>query len=139
MSNYLGWWLFDAIALAGAALLIPSGNEGDHLFIALNDPGRFEGYGSNPCVVLVNLSSVREGVPYDATCVLDAGEHEFVRHPSFVFYRNARIEPESHVLRLVEQGLFKPHVAVSAEVLQRIKSGLFASPHTKREFKRFKF
>ena len=89
--------------------------------------------------MLVNLSSVREGVPYDTTCVLDAGEHEFIRHPSFVFYRNARIEPESHVLQLVEQGLFKPHVAVSAEVLQRIKSGLFASPHTKREFKRFKF
>lgn len=123
---------------AGATLLMPSGNEGDHLFIALNDPCQFEGYGSNPCVLLVNLSSVRAGVPYDATCVLGAGEHEFVRHPSFVFYRNARIETVNHVLRLVEQGRFKPQVAMPAEVLQRIKSGLFASPHTKREFKRIK-
>jgi len=124
---------------AGATPLIPPGNAGDHLFVALNDPCRFEGYGPNPCVLLVNLSSVREGVPYDATCVLNAGDHEFIRHPSFVFYRNARIEPESHVVRLVQQGVFKPHVAVSVEVLQRIKVGLFASPHTKREFKRFRF
>ena len=124
---------------AGATLLMPSGNEADHLYIVLNDPCRFEGYGSNPCVLLVNVSSVREGVPYDATCLLEPGEHEFVRHSSFVFYRNARIEQESHILRLVDQGLFKPHTAVSVRVFQRIKAGLFDSPHTKREFKRFKF
>lgn len=124
---------------AGATLLMPSGNEGDHLYVVLNDPCAFDSYGSNPCVLLVNLSSVREGVPYDATCVLDPGEHAFVRRQSFVFYRNARIEQESHILRLMDQGLFKPHVAVSDEVFQRIKAGLSDSPHTKREFKRFKF
>jgi hypothetical protein len=41
---------------AGATLLMPSGNEGDHLYIALNDPQSFENYGRQPCVVLVNLS-----------------------------------------------------------------------------------
>ena len=118
---------------------MPSGNEGDHLYIALNDPRLFEGYGRQPCVVLVNLSSVREGVPFDETCVLEPDEHPFVRQRSFVFYRNARIEPESHILQLTQQGLFKPHEPMAAEVFQRIKAGLFVSPHTKREFKRFKF
>jgi len=124
---------------AGATLLMPSGNDGDHLYIVLNDPQTFESYGRHACVVLVNLSSVREGMPYDETCVLEASAHPFVRHRSFVFYRNARVEQESHILQLTQRGLFKPHVPVSVEVFQRIKAGLFDSPHTKREFKRFKF
>ena len=123
---------------AGATLLMPSGSEGDHLYVVLNDPQPFDGYGSNFCVLLVNLSSVREGAPFDDTCVLDAGTHPFVQHRSFVFYRHARVEPESHMLRLVEQGLFKPHEPRAAETFQRIKAGLYASPHTKREFKRLK-
>ena len=118
---------------------MPSGNEGDHLYIVLNDPRPFDGYGKNPSVVLVNLSSVRESVPHDATCVLEAGAHPFVRQRSFVFYRNARIEPESHVLQLTQQGVFKPHESMPADVFQRIRAGLFESPHTKREFKRMRF
>jgi hypothetical protein len=123
---------------AGATLLMPSGNEGDHLYVVLNNPVPFDGYGQHPCAVLVNLSSVREGVPHDATCVLEPGEHPFVAQRSFVFYRNARIERESHVTQVMLQGLFKPHAPMPETVLQRIKAGLFASPHTKREFKRFK-
>lgn len=124
---------------AGATLLMPSGNEGDHLYIVLNDPRPFENRGNNLWVVLVNLSSVREGVPHDATCVLEPGEHPFVSRRSFVFYRNARIEQESHVLQLTQNGLFKPHDPMSAGVLQKIKAGLYESPHTKREFKRIRF
>jgi len=124
---------------AGATLLMPSGNEGDHLYIVLNDPQPFENYGRHACVVLVNLSSLREGVPHDATCVLEPGEHAFVTRKSFVFYRNARIEQENHVLQLVRQGVFKPHEPMPTAVLRRIKAGLFASPHTKREFKRMRF
>jgi hypothetical protein len=78
-------------------------------------------------------------MPYDAACVLAPGEHPFVTRESFVFYRYARIEQVSHVLQLMRQGVYKPHVAVSAAVFQRVKAGLFDSPHTKREFKRFKF
>lgn len=117
---------------------MPSGSDGDHLYVVLNDPQPFDSYGSSPCVLLVNLSSVREGVPFDDTCVLDTGVHPFVRHRSFVFYRHVRIEHESHVLRLVEQGLFKPHEPMPADTLQQIKAGLYASAHTKREFKRLR-
>ena len=124
---------------AGATLLMPSGNAGDHLYIVLNDPRPFEGYGQHPCVLLVNLSSVREGMPYDAACVLAPGEHPFVTHESFVFNRYARIEQVSHVLQLMRQGVYKPQQPMLAEVFQRVKAGLFESPHTKREFKRMRF
>ena len=59
---------------AGATLLIPSG-AGKHLFVVLNHPVPFAGYGSQPCVVLVNVSTVREHIPQDATCTLPAGCH----------------------------------------------------------------
>ncbi|MBX9903619.1 MAG: hypothetical protein K2Y31_04630 [Burkholderiales bacterium] len=129
-----GWQL-----CAGATLLMPSGNQGNHLHVALNDPCPFENYGSHASVILVNLSSIRDGLPYDTTCVLAAGAHPFIKRDSFVFYRNARIEQASHVVKLVERGVFSAHQPVSAEVLQVVKAGLYQSPFTKREFKQFRF
>ena len=89
--------------------------------------------------MLVNLSSIRDGLPYDQTCVLPAGAHPFIKRDSFVFYRNARIEQASHVVQLVDSGLFTAHQPVSAALLQAVKDGLYQSPFTKREFKQFKF
>ena len=95
--------------MAGATRLIPSGADGDHLYVVLNDPKPFPGYGSHPCVVLVNVSTVRQGGKHDDTCVLGAGCHPFVKQDSYVVYRSARIERVQHVQRLVQQGLFKSH------------------------------
>jgi hypothetical protein len=48
---------------AGSTLLIPSG-AGKHLFVVLNDPVVLQGYGQQGCVVLVNISTVRQEIPY---------------------------------------------------------------------------
>ena len=120
----------------GTTLLIPSGRDGDHLFVVLNDAVKFEGRGARPHVVLVNLSTVpREGVPYDATCVLQSGCHPFVRVDSYAYYRQARIEPLDHLVNLVEKGVFKLHEPMEPELVQRIRAGLVASPFTSRELK----
>ncbi len=129
-----GWRL-----CAGATLLMPSGSQGHHLYIALNDPRPFENYGPHPSVVLVNLSSIRDGLSYDETCVLRAGAHPFLKHDSFVVYRYARIEPAAHVERLITQGVFSANHPVSDDVLRAVIAGLYQSPFTKREFKRFSF
>lgn len=129
-----GWRL-----CAGATLLIPSGSHGNHLHIVLNGPRLFENYGPQPCVILVNLSSIKYGLPFDQTCVLSAGAHPFIKHDSFVFYRNARIEQAAHVERLIAQGVFIAHYPVSDNVLRAVIAGLYQSPFTKREFKRFSF
>ena len=120
---------------AGATLLMPSGVEGNHLFVILNDPKVFPGYGPNPCVALVNLSTVRAEVSYDNTCVLQAGCHSFVVRNSYVVYRNVRIEQETHLITLVLQGLFRPHDPILGTDFTNIKNGLTGSPFTKREFK----
>jgi len=126
----VGWQL-----LQGSALLMPSGYVGDHLFVALNDPTVFSGYGTKPQVLLANLSTVRQGVHYDATCVLQPGCHPFVKVESYVVYRSARIDPEAHLLAMVQNGLFTPQEPMSAAIVSNIRAGLIASPFTKREFK----
>lgn len=122
-------------ATAGATLLMPSGADGDHLYIVLNEPKPFPEYGSHPCVVLVNVSTIRQGVRHDQTCVLNAGCHPFVKHDSYIVYRSARIERASHVQRLVHQGLFRPHTPFEEGLLALVKVGLRSSPFTTREFK----
>ena len=119
---------------AGATLLIPSG-AGKHLFVVLNHPMPFPGYGSQPCVVLVNVSSVRKGIPYDTTCTLAAGCHPFVVAESYVRYQDARVYRADELATRVTQGLFSPHEPMSRERLKAITAGLKASPRTKREFK----
>ena len=120
---------------AGATLLIRSG-QGNHLFVALNDPRPFDGYGSALCLALVNFSSVpKPPAPFDNTCVLAAGCHPFVQHDSYVYYRHTRIEQERDVLQRLAQGVYIPHEPVTAAVLARIRAGLLQSPFTRREFK----
>lgn len=126
----VGWQLQQ-----GATLRMPSGPDGDHLFVVLNDPKVFPNYGSNPQVLLVNLSTVRQGVHFDATCLLQPGCHPFVKVESYVLYRSARVEPEAHVLALVQKGLFTPQDPMPVAIVGDIRSGLIASPFTKREFK----
>ena len=122
---------------AGATLLMPSG-AGDHLFVVLNDPAVFAGYGARPQVVLVSLGTVRPGIPHDPTCVLEPGCHAFVKVESYVVYKRARIDPLAHVQKLVEQGLFKPLDAMPPEVFADIRAGLQVSPFTKGEFRELK-
>lgn len=115
---------------------MPSG-QGNHLFVALNDPGPFDGYGSAPCLALVNFSSIpNPPVPFDRTCVIVAGCHPFVQHDSYVSYRHTRIEQERDVVARIAQGVYIPHEPIDVALLQRIRAGLLVSPFTRREFKR---
>lgn len=123
---------------AGDTLLMPSGSQGSHLFVLLNDPKTFPGYGSREHVVLVNLSTVQAHTPYDTTCVLQPGSHAFVKQTSFVYYRGVRIEPVDHLVKLVQQGYFQPHDPMPAAEFATILAGLVASPFTKREFKQLR-
>jgi hypothetical protein len=60
---------------------MPSGSvanrAGLHLFIQMTEP-----LGRDEKILLLSVSTIREGVPYDDACVLDVGEHEFIKHPS---------------------------------------------------------
>ncbi len=86
---------------------MPSGPQGDHLFVILNKPADFGGYPPRSCV-LVNLCTVRRG-PYDTTRVIQPGAHPFVKRLTYVGYRHTRMEQESHLTKLVQARIFIPH------------------------------
>jgi hypothetical protein len=108
-----------------------------HLFVVLNGPKSFEGYGAVLCIALVSLSSVpvAQGVKYDTACVLTKGCHPSIQHDSYVYYKGTRLEQVRDVQLRVTQGFYIPGTPVEPELLQRIRQGLLDSPFTKREFK----
>jgi hypothetical protein len=114
------------LPLKRATLLIPSGPLTDtdrkHLFILLTDP-HVDDVGKN-CVLMVSISTVRQSVPYDSTCMLYRGDHTFVKHDSYVFYQKARLEEADKVLRGVKGGLLVPQDPLSGEVFARVCKGL---------------
>ena len=73
-----------------STILIPY-NEVRHLFLIMNDPCP-EGM----CLSLM-ITSIKAGRIHDSTCILDVGDHDFIRHPSFVLYRMAETLKASHV------------------------------------------
>lgn len=114
------------LPLKRATLLIPSGPQEDetrkHLFILLTDPHADDA--GNRCVLMVSLSTVRQGLPHDQTCILYSGDHPFVKHDSFVVYQKARLEEVDKLLRGVNSGKLVPQTPMDGAILARICKGL---------------
>lgn len=127
------------VPLRRATLLIPSGPLGDpdrkHLFILLTDPAADDS--GRLCVLLVSISSVKPGVPYDGTCILYAGDHPFVKHDSYVVYQKARLEEADKLLRGVKRGLLIPQEPLDGSVFARICRGFTESRMTPIKFVEF--
>lgn len=123
-----------------ATILMPSGpshNPGqNHLFVVLTDP-TINDQDSLNSVLLSGISSIHPSVRYDNSCVLRVGDHVFLRHDSFVFYRHARIEPVDHLIRGVNNGRLIPMEPMRDDVFTRVCAGLLASPDTIPRIKRF--
>jgi hypothetical protein len=122
----------------GDAILVPSGpnNGQQHLFIILNNPAVFKGYGSMDHCVFVGISSIRASVPYDATYVLAPGDHPFVQRPSYIYYKGVRIEPAQQIDRLIAQKYFTLHATPFTQTqVFAVRAGFKTSPTINRAFK----
>ena len=115
------------LPLRRATILIPSGPEGDqerkHLFILLTDPYKNANM-DDSCALMVSLSTIRIGVPYDPTCILYEGDHPFIKHESYVFYQKARLENAVKILRGVKSGQLIPQDPIDQGVFARVCKGL---------------
>lgn len=107
-----------------AGLLMPY-NDAPHLFAVMNDPCP-EGL----CLVLM-ITSVKERRYYDPTCVLNVGDHPFIRHPSWVAYRIADMPRANHIGNMVDKKLFVVKEDWDAAVFNRIASGIYNSDEAK--------
>lgn len=116
-----------------ATLLVTSGPENDperkHMFIVLTDPIKLTD-STNKQVLMVPLSSSRPNIPYyDPACILQIGDHPFIKHESFIFYREARIEDANKLLKGVAKGDFLQKDCIDQEVFDRITKGLYQTEH----------
>ena len=120
----------------GKTFLVPSGPRGNHFFFVILGPIKAPGYGSDSQFVSVNATALKDGHPFDDACVLEPGDHPFIKHKRYIPYRHARLDSYMNLKNLVNKGVLIPNVDCSPDLLQRIIDGATKSHHFYREFKR---
>lgn len=108
-----------------------------HLHVICNDPVYYP-INDCYCILVVNISSVHQGVPYDATCVLDVGDHDFIKHPSYVVYAEAVIWRVDNVTKKQASGEITTHNDMPEATFLRILSGFDVSDQVKPKNLKFK-
>lgn len=106
-------------------MLIPSGATGSHLFIVVTE--KCAG-GSH---LLFSVTSVRPNVSYDNACEFMGGEHEFITHHSYVYYRLAEQRRADSITKLVDNGYFTLKADLEGKHFKRICAGAKGSKFIK--------
>jgi hypothetical protein len=103
----------------------------DHLWVIITSPTGLRGN-----FIAANMTSIKNGLPMDSSCLLHPGDHPFVRKPTEVHYIRAR---EWHVNGFDSMSSYgsqvKKHSPVSKAVLYRIQKGAIKSPFLKERLK----
>ena len=96
---------------------------------------------NDPCpdtlCLLVMISSVKAGRRFDATCLLEKGDHEFIDHKSYCVYRLAMQSLAAHIGRMVNSRVYIAKADFPPKTFCRIADGLYQSPETKRSIVRY--
>jgi len=121
--------------LRKGAILIPTG-PCDHLHIICSNPA-FYPRNVKDCVLAVNLSTTTPILDYDKTCILQNGEHPFIKHDSYVFYKKAEILGVDSISRNIADGTFSTHQPFNDVVFERILSGFAVSQEVRPKIKAF--
>lgn len=115
--------------------LIPVGTA-PHLHFICNDPVFYPKNGKN-CVLLVNISSIKNDIYHDSSCILNPGDHSFITKPSFVYYSKAEIYSVSGIMQEINQGNYVCKEDCNDQIFKRILDGFQLSEDVKMKI--FKF
>ena len=118
-----------------STILMPSGAT-DHLHFVCCNPVFYPAY-NRECVLLVNISSIKQDLEYDTSCILQVGDHPFISKPSYIYYRKADIFGIETIKRSVAQGDFTIHQDCNESVFQRILDGFKISDEVRRRVLQF--
>jgi len=119
------------IVKAGVCLHLTSKDQTKHLHVVLNDP---KPYNDFPATVgVLSLSSTLKA---DTTVVLKPGDHPFVKRETFVVFAWAKVIDAAKLeVNIQRDGTIKHQDDCSAELLERIRQGVYASPFSKPAIK----
>lgn len=113
---------------SGDTLLLTGGGvQPPHLWVILWGPA-----GPADAYLAVMLTSLRSHS--DRTCILDVGDHPFIRHPTSVSYREVMRVTRERLSELAANGTARPRRPVTGAVLERVRAGFFASAHTQHAY-----
>ena len=123
------------VPAVGECIVVPSGPK-PHLFVVVFGPQVLTGYGTNPQVLMANVTSCVPNTQHDASCILNTGDHSFVTHASYIAYNFMRVEAEATIMKMVNSKVWMPDATCPGQTLQRIFAGICASKRTVKEYKR---
>ena len=101
----------------GDAFVLKNLGVDDHLWVVVSDPDR-----GPDRVVIVSLTTLTP--QKEQACVIQGGEHPWVRHLSCAAYEFARIVRKADLNQLRHAGQFDMQVPVSAALLERLRRGV---------------
>lgn len=122
-------------AIRGGTVLAYTGST-PHLHIVCSDPAFYPEIGGIG-VLVVNISSVKEDLAYDCTCVLHAGAHPFVVHDSYVVYAKAVVWKLESIEKRIENGEVVSQSNLAEPYISNVISGFFKSPFVVRRILKF--
>ena|SRR5438552_3579664 len=99
-----------------------------HLWVILSDPDL-----DSERIVLVNLTTYT--IDEESHCILQKGDHPFVRHKTAVRYEEARIVSSAELSKLLKNHLTQRE-RMSGAVLKRIRDGASKSDRLREECRR---
>lgn len=116
-------------------LLILSGPV-EHLHIVMNDPVYSHEHGWDG-VLAVNISSVKPGIYHDPSCIVQAGQHQFVSRDSWVVYREAAVMRCDRLEYKLASGEIRGHQTTTEELFANVRAGFDISRMVPQKIKRF--
>ncbi len=105
-------------------------SHGDHLWIVISKPDSATGRMVVACVSLTTDAHWK-----DQTCILDAGDHSFVRHRTVVGYDRAELRDVNALTRAMSSGQIIGDDDLSESLLLKIQRGALTSKRTPNEVK----
>jgi len=88
----------------------------EHLFVVISDPSQ-----DRERVVVVPMMTWDQYK--ESTCVLEVGEHPFVRHTSYIDYRCAELVSATFIESQTKIRAFRKHTPATPALLTKIREG----------------
>lgn len=110
------------MAKIGDTFRLANSRTNSHLFVIISDPTQDPDH-----IVTVNFTSSNQNT--DQSCVMEVGEHPFLKWQSCVYYGGQdRLITLAEYKRCLRSGDLLPHKPVSKDLLTRILNGAATSP-----------
>jgi len=101
---------------AGDPFFLAGGAADRHLRVIISDPT------INPDrVIFASMTSY--DVTKEEVCLLDVGDHAFVKRKTRIAYASAKEATLHDLLQLRDAGQLRPDIPVTSEILKRIRRG----------------